>query len=90
MGPGARYRGLGVDSGLRSDYLTAASASARGLLTKAMTMAKSSGGGSMLAGLTNKSPKGDSGMMPPKGSVNDVSVRSSTAKNQSPQGPRTA
>ena len=53
-------------------------------------MAKSSGGGNMLAGLTRRNPAGDSGMMPPKGSVNDDSTRSSTTKNQPSQGPRTA
>ena len=53
-------------------------------------MAKSSGGNNMLSGLTNKSPKGDSGMRPPSGSVNSDTTRSATAPQPSMLGPRTA
>jgi hypothetical protein len=40
---------------------------------------KKMSGSTMLAGLTNKCPPGDSGMRPPKGSVNDGTTRDSTA-----------
>ena len=53
-------------------------------------MAKSPSGGSMLSGLINRSPKGDSGMRPPSGSVNSDTTRSATAPQPSMLGPRTA
>lgn len=52
-------------------------------------MAKSSGM-SLLSGLTNKSPSGDSGVRPQGGSVNNDTTRSDTAKNPPTLGPRVA
>lgn len=47
-------------------------------------------GGYMHQGMKNKSPSGDSGMRPPKGSVNDDAVRGSTAPTPATLGPRNA
>lgn len=50
---------------------------------------KNGGKGYMHAGMKNMSPPGDSGMKPPKGSVNSDTTRSGPAKSHS-LGPRTA
>lgn len=51
---------------------------------------KKSGGGYMHEGMSRKSPSGDSGMKPPKGSVNDDATRDAVAKTPGTLGPRTA
>ena len=53
-------------------------------------MAKGKGGGYMTAGMKNMSPPGDSGMRPPKGSVNQGSTRSGVAPTPRSLGPREA
>lgn len=52
-------------------------------------MAKMSNKGSMLSGMTKKSPPGDSGMRPPGGKIGADPIRSSVAKSHS-LGPREA
>jgi hypothetical protein len=52
-------------------------------------MAKS-GKGYMHEGMKNRSPSGDSGMRPPKGSVNSDPTRSGVAPTPKTLGPRTA
>ena len=44
----------------------------------------------MHSGMKNMSPPGDSGMRPPKGSVNSDPVRSGVAPTPATLGPRTA
>lgn len=51
---------------------------------------KNGGKGYMLKGLKNMSPPGDSGMRPPKGSVNDKPTREGVAPTPATLGPRTA
>lgn len=51
---------------------------------------KKASGGYMHQGMKNHSPPGDSGMRPPKGSVNDDATRGSTAPTPATMGPRTA
>lgn len=52
-------------------------------------MAKKSGG-YMHEGMKNMSPPGDSGMRPPKGSVNSDPTRGGVAPTPKTLGPRTA
>ncbi len=48
------------------------------------------GKGYMHEGMTNRSPSGDSGMRPPKGSVNSDPTRSGVAPTPKTLGPRSA
>lgn len=46
--------------------------------------------GSLLSGLTNRSPPGDSGMRPPAGRVDQDATRSGVASTPKTLGPRNA